>query len=63
MHGNVDGIGSVPQDKGSFIVSKDLESVSEEERVELVEENFKATREIEDGHKWDGIYEANAYTA
>ena len=63
MHGNISAIGSVSQNESDFVVNKDLELVSEEKRVELVKENFEATREMENNNKWDGTYEANAYTA
>ena len=59
----MDVIGFVPQNKSGFVISEDFESVSEKERVELVEENFEATGETKDGNKWDRTYEANAYTA
>ena len=62
-HGNVSAIGFVPQNKGGFIVSENLELVGEEKGVELVEENFEATKEIENGNKWDRTYEVNTYTA
>ena len=55
-------IDSVLQDRNSFVVSKDFKLVGEEKRIELVEENFEATKETENGDKWDGIYEVNAYT-
>ena len=51
--GNISAIGFVPQDKGGFVVSKDLELVGKE-GVELVEENFETTEETEDGNNWDG---------
>ena len=55
----MDTIGSISQNKGSFVVNKDLELVGEEEEVELIEKNFEATRETEDSNKWDGTYKAN----
>ena len=43
MRENIGAIGSVPQDKGGFVISKDLKLVGKEEIVELVEDYFEAT--------------------
>ena len=58
--GNMGAISFVPQNESGFVVSKDFESFSENIRVELMEENFEAIREMEDSNKWDGTYEANS---
>ena len=51
MHRNMSAISFIPQDKSSCVINEDLELVSEEEKVELMEENFEIIGETENGDK------------